>query len=203
VLSAAVVAVGLAACGPDIAAQIADDAARATDAANAARSALGNNDLSAAVADAATADTKSEQALSDASSQTVAEQTKQTVEQARSEALAVQTEVSAHTVPVSDNSYEEGVRTTVQQAMCTVVDNSLNGQQQPNPQQWTAEIDNAVASNLQNLAGGQVPQSVVNAAIVSVHQYIDPWVAKYNDLVNFDPGNLDSYLQTYHDYMGC
>lgn len=199
-----VVALALAACdGADVAARIGDEAANATSAANAARAALESSNLSSAKSYAATADTKSEQALSDAASQTVGEQTKQTVAEARSEALGVQTEVTARTVAVSDNSYEQSVRTTVEQTMCTVVNNALEGQQQPNAQQWTQQIDSDVQNNLQNLAGGQVPQAVIDEAIAAVHQYIDPWIQKYNDLVQFDPENLGSYLQTYKDYMGC
>ena len=200
----AFVVLGLVACGgADIAARISDEAASATDAANSARAALGTSNFAAAKSFAATADAKSQQALSDAGSQTVAEQTKETVAQARSEALGVRTEVSARTVTVSDGGYEESVKTTFQQAMCSVVNNALAGQQQPDAQQWAQQIDSAVQSNLENLAGGQVPQPVIDQAIAAVQQYIDPWVQKYNDLVHFDPSNLVSYLQTYKDYMGC
>jgi hypothetical protein len=189
--------------GVDVVAKIADEAAAASAAADVAKSALDSGQIASAESHAQSAVTDSEEAIDAASTASISTQTKDTVGTARSEALATEADVHVQTVPVNESPYTDTVRSTVQAAICTVVDNALSGQQQPDVQEWQQEIDNTVQANLQAAAGGAVPQIVVAAAIVAVHQYVDPWVQKYNDLVNFDPRDAQSFIQTAYDYMNC
>lgn len=194
-----------AGCGGEALAALAEKAAgeatAATDAANSARSSLEGGQVGSAMSYADTAATDSQQALNDASSGSVPTQTQQEVGMARIDALAAETAVNVRAVSVTDSAYTKAVRATVLQAICTVVNNAMSGQQQPNVQQWTQQIDGAVQSNLQAAAGGFVPPAVVQQAINAVDQNVNPWVQKYNDVVNFDPGHLQSLLQAYHDFL--